>query len=141
LTVYAARIEAGGSKWECAIGTVRTTSGQPTLPTTTPAETIDRTVAFFEREGPVDAVGIGSRPTRRKRRLADPGYITTIPKPGWAQTDFGREIKRRLGVPVAFDTDVNAAALRGTAGERARTRHLLLHHSRHRHRRRRDGRR
>jgi fructokinase len=47
------------------------------------------------------------------------GYITTTPKPGWAQTDFWREIKRRLGVPVAFDTDVNAAALgehrRGTS--------------------------
>ena len=60
MTVYGG-IEAGGSKWECAIGTgpndLRATA---TLPTTTPAETIDGAVAFFEREGPVDAVGIGS---------------------------------------------------------------------------------
>ena len=112
LTVYGG-IEAGGSKWECAIGTgpedLRATA---TLPTTTPAETIDRTVAFFEREGPVDAVGIGSfGPLDGNPASPTWGYITTTPKPGWAQTDFGREIKRRLGVPVAFDTDVNAAAL------------------------------
>jgi fructokinase len=37
--------------------------------------------------------------------------ITTTPKPGWAHTDVAGEIGRRLGVPVAFDTDVSAAAL------------------------------
>lgn len=37
--------------------------------------------------------------------------ITTTPKPGWAHTEIAAEIGRRLGVPVAFDTDVNAAAL------------------------------
>jgi fructokinase len=112
LTVYGG-IEAGGSKWECAIGTgpddVRAST---TIPTTTPAETIDRTVAFFEREGPVDAIGIGSfGPLDGNPASPTWGYITTTPKPGWAQTDVGREIRRRLSVPVAFDTDVNAAAL------------------------------
>jgi fructokinase len=106
-------IEAGGSKWECAVGTgpadLRATE---TVPTTTPEETIDRVVAFFEREGPVDAIGIGSfGPIDSK--LASPtwGHITTTPKPGWARTDVAQEIRRRLSVPVAFDTDVNAAAL------------------------------
>jgi fructokinase len=112
LTVYGG-IEAGGSKWECAIGTgpddVRAST---TIPTTTPAETIDRAVAFFEREGPVDAIGIGSfGPLDGNPASPTWGYITTTPKPGWAQTDVGREIRRRLSVPVAFDTDVNAAAL------------------------------
>jgi fructokinase len=37
--------------------------------------------------------------------------ITTTPKPGWSDTDVAGEIRQRLGVPVAFDTDVNAAAL------------------------------
>ena len=37
--------------------------------------------------------------------------ITTTPKPGWAHTEVAGELGRRLGVPVAFDTDVNAAAL------------------------------
>jgi fructokinase len=39
------------------------------------------------------------------------GYITTTPKSGWANTDFFGRISRALGVPVEFDTDVNAAAL------------------------------
>ena len=112
MSVYGG-IEAGGSKWECAVGTgpddLRATA---TFPTTTPVETIDRAVAFFEREGPVDGIGIGSfGPLDGNPASPTWGYITTTPKPGWAQTDLGSEIRRRLSVPVAFDTDVNAAAL------------------------------
>jgi fructokinase len=112
MTVYGG-IEAGGSKWECAVGTgpddLRATE---TIATTTTTETIGRTVAFFEREGPVDAIGIGSfGPIDRELSSATWGHITTTPKPGWAHTDVGQEIRRRLSVPVAFDTDVNAAAL------------------------------
>jgi fructokinase len=112
LTVYGG-IEAGGSKWECAVGTgpddVRATT---TIPTTTPAETIYRAVAFFKRKGPVGAIGVGSfGPLDGNPASPTWGYITTTPKPGWAQTDVGREVRRRLVVPVAFDTDVNAAAL------------------------------
>jgi fructokinase len=39
------------------------------------------------------------------------GYITTTPKPGWANTDFAGAVGRALGLPVGFDTDVNGAAL------------------------------
>jgi fructokinase len=106
-------IETGGSKWECAIGTgpddLRATE---TVPTTTPVETIGRAVAFFEREGPVETIGIGSfGPVDGKPSSPSWGHITTTPKPGWANTDVGQEVHRRLSVPVAFDTDVNAAAL------------------------------
>jgi len=107
LTIFGG-IEAGGTKWECAVGTgpddLRAVA---TVPTTSPAETIGEAVAFFEREGPVDAIGIGSfGPVDLAR-----GVITTTPKPGWAHTDLAAEIRSRLGVAVAFDTDVNAAAL------------------------------
>jgi fructokinase len=106
-------IETGGSKWECAIGSgPHHLRAVETIPTTTPAETIGRAVAFFEREGPVEAIGIGSfGPVDPKLSSPTWGYITTTPKPGWAHTDVGQEIRRRLSVPVAFDTDVNAAAL------------------------------
>ena len=112
MTAYGG-IEAGGSKWECAIGTnpddVRAAE---TIRTTTPKETLGRAIAFFEREGPVDAIGIGSfGPIDQKLSSPTWGHITTTPKPGWAHTDVGQEIRRRLSVPVAFDTDVNAAAL------------------------------
>jgi fructokinase len=106
-------IETGGSKWQCAVGTgpddLRATE---TFSTTTPVETIGRAVAFFEREGPVDGIGIGSfGPVDQKVSSPGWGHITTTPKPGWANTDVGQEIRRRLSIPVAFDTDVNAAAL------------------------------
>ena len=112
MTAYGG-IEAGGSKWECAVGTgpddLRATE---TVPTTTPEETLGRVVAFFEREGPVEAIGVGSfGPVDRKPTSPTWGHITTTPKPGWAHTDVGQEIRRRLSVPVAFDTDVNAAAV------------------------------
>jgi fructokinase len=106
-------IETGGTKWECAIGTgpddLRATA---TIPTTTPEETIGQVVAFFEREGPVAAIGIGSfGPIDQKPGSMTWGHITSTPKPGWANTDVGGEIGRRLSVQVTFDTDVNAAAL------------------------------
>jgi fructokinase len=112
MTVYGG-IECGGSKWECAIGTgpddVRAAK---TIPTTTPRATLDSAVDFFIRHGPVDALGIGSfGPIDARVESATWGYITTTPKPGWANTDVAQEIRRRLEIPVAFDTDVNAAAL------------------------------
>lgn len=112
MTVYGG-IETGGSKWRCAVGTgpddVR---AAVTIPTTTPADTISAAVAFFEREGPVEAIGIGSfGPIDRRVGSPTWGYVTMTPKPGWANTDVGQEVRRRLSVRVAFDTDVNAAAL------------------------------
>jgi fructokinase len=106
-------IETGGSKWECAIGTgPDDLRASETIATTTPDETIRRAVAFFEHDGPVEAIGIGSfGPIDQKVTSATWGHITTTPKPGWAHTDVGQEVRRRLSVPVAFDTDVNAAAL------------------------------
>jgi fructokinase len=106
-------IETGGSKWACAVGTgPGDLKAAESFPTTAPAETIARAVAFFEQEGPVEAVGIGSfGPVDQMTSSPSWGHITTTPKPGWANTDVGQEVRRRLGVPVAFDTDVNAAAL------------------------------
>jgi fructokinase len=112
VTVYGG-LETGGSKWECAVGAgPDDLRARETIPTTSPAETIGRALAFFEREGPVEAIGIGSfGPIDSKPASPTWGFITTTPKPGWAHTDVGRHIGRSLSVPVAFDTDVNAAAL------------------------------
>ena len=112
MTVFGG-IETGGSKWECAVGTgpddLRATE---TFSTTTPTETVGRAVAFFEREGPVAALGVGSvGPGDRIHTSPTRGPVTTTPKPGWANADVAPELHRRLSVPVAFDTDVNAAAL------------------------------
>ena len=37
--------------------------------------------------------------------------MTTTPKPGWQHTPVATVLRDQLDVPVAFYTDVNAAAL------------------------------
>jgi fructokinase len=106
-------IEAGGTKWVCAIADdparpLRT----DTFPTTLPAQTLSRATRFFADNGPVDALGIGSfGPVDIRRGSPTWGTITTTPKPGWADTDVVSALRREIGVPIALDTDVNAAAL------------------------------
>jgi fructokinase len=106
-------IEAGGSKWVCAVGTgPDDLIAAETISTTTPEETIARAIAFFERSGAIEAVGIGCfGPVDLRPGSPAWGSITTTPKPGWADTDVAGAVGRALGIPVAFDTDVNAAAL------------------------------
>ena len=108
-------LEAGGTKFVCLIGSDPDhILAEERFPTTTPAETIGRTIEFFQRqmgEHQLAAIGIGSfGPVDLDRASPTYGYITTTPKPGWAHADLYGPIRRTLGVPVAFDTDVNAAA-------------------------------
>jgi fructokinase len=109
-------IEAGGTKFVCAVATgpddIR---AETRFSTTTPEETIERAKAFFEegaREGPLAAIGIASfGPVDPNPDSPTFGYITTTPKEGWANIEFASRISRALGIPVGFDTDVNGAAL------------------------------
>jgi integrase len=39
------------------------------------------------------------------------GHITSTPKRAWANFDLAWGVRRALGLPIGFDTDVNAAAL------------------------------
>jgi predicted NBD/HSP70 family sugar kinase len=106
-------IEAGGSKWVCAIGDgAAGVLGIETIPTTTPEETISRAADFFKQSGRLDGVGVASfGPIDIRRGSPTWGYITTTPKPGWAHTDVVGKLRAALEIPIAFDTDVNAAAL------------------------------
>lgn len=109
-------IEAGGTKFVCAVGTgpgdIR---AEVRFPTTTPEETIDRAVAFFREQGlaePLRAVGIAAfGPLDPRLESPSFGHITTTPKPGWADTDLAGAIVEALDVPIGFDTDVNGAGL------------------------------
>jgi len=109
-------IEAGGTKFVCAIGSSPAdVQAETVVPTTTPEETISRAIAFFQentRRGRLAAIGVGSfGPVDLNPASPTYGFITTTPKVGWAQTEFVGRIRRAIGVPVGFDTDVNAAAL------------------------------
>jgi fructokinase len=104
-------IEAGGTKFVCATGNEHLNINQRVaFPTTTPEETLARTIAFFQ-ENRVDALGIGSfGPIDLKPQSATYGYVTSTPKPGWADTDFLGTVRTALDVPAAWTTDVNEAA-------------------------------
>ena len=107
-------IEAGGTKFVCAVGSgPDDMRAEAQFPTTTPEETIGRVIGFFsaQPEKPA-AIGIASfGPLDPEPASPTYGVITTTPKPGWAQTDFAGAVRRALGLPVGFDTDVNGAAL------------------------------
>jgi fructokinase len=109
-------IEAGGTKFVCAVGIgPDDLRAETQIPTTTPAETIERVIAFFRKyqeQEPVTAVGIGSfGPVDLNKSSSTFGYITTTPKQGWSNTNLTGIIEHALGIPVYLDTDVNAAAL------------------------------
>lgn len=108
-------VEAGGTKFVCAVGTGPADLRAVTrFPTTTPEETLRRTVEFFREEAPdgLVAIGVGSfGPVDPDPASPTYGYITTTPKAGWAQTDFAGTLRRALEAPVLLDTDVNAAAV------------------------------
>ena len=116
-SAYVGGIEAGGTKFVCAVGTgpddVR---AETRFPTTTPEETIGRAVAFFREQeaihGRPAAIGIASfGPLDPNPASPTFGYITSTPKPRWANVDLAGAIRSALGVPVGFDTDVNIAGL------------------------------
>jgi fructokinase len=114
---YVGGIEAGGTKFVCAVGTspddVR---AETRFPTTTPEETIGRAVAFFREQeakyGRPAAIGIASfGPLDPNPASPTFGYITSTPKPHWANANLAGAIRAALDVPVGFDTDVNIAGL------------------------------
>ncbi len=109
-------IEAGGTKFVCAVASVTRpfeVLAEERFPTTTPTETIQRALDFFEPYG-VDLQGLGIAsfgPIDLDRSSPTYGYVTTTPKPNWAYADLVGPLAKGHPVPIAFDTDVNGAAL------------------------------
>ena len=108
-------IEAGGTKFVCMVASNPDhIVAETQFPTTFPNETIARTNDFFMpfiERGELVAAGIGSfGPLDLNSASKTYGYITKTPKPHWSFIDLYSGIKDSLKIPVAFDTDVNAAA-------------------------------
>jgi len=110
-------VEAGGTKVVCAVGTgPGDLRDEIRLPTTHPDETLGRVLSYFHeqigRHGPLAAIGVGCfGPVDLDPGSETYGHVTATPKPGWSGADVIGPISRGLGVPVAFETDVNAAAV------------------------------
>jgi fructokinase len=115
MTLYGG-IEAGGTKFVCLVGSgPGDIHAELRFPTTTPPETLGRAVEFFRQQAKeyrLAGIGVGSfGPVDLDPASPTFGFITTTPKPGWANTDVAGTLQSALQLPVAFDTDVNAAAL------------------------------
>lgn len=108
-------MEAGGTKFVCAVGSNPDDLYKTSFDTTDPDETLTRAVEFFKEQNSkrrISAIGIGSfGPIDLHRGSSTYGFITSTPKEGWAHTDIVGKIRASLDVPVGFDTDANAAAL------------------------------
>lgn len=105
-------LEAGGTKMVCAIGDENgNILERISIPTRTPAETMGPMIGFFRDKG-IRALGIGCfGPVDLNKKSPTYGYITSTPKLAWQNYPIVAEFEKALGVPVGFDTDVNAAAL------------------------------
>ncbi|WP_404477988.1 ROK family protein [Novosphingobium sp. BL-52-GroH] len=115
MTIFGA-IEAGGTKFVCAVGSARAGSlCTTTIPTRDPESTFADVANFFrDAEGLGDLAGIGIAsfgPVVLDPRSQDFGRILATPKPAWEGTDMIARVRAFSGVPLGLDTDVNAAAL------------------------------
>jgi len=106
-------IEAGGTKFVCAIGTGPGNLETVRIPTTSPAATIEAALEFFiPRRTGLQAIGIASfGPVDLNPESWTYGYITSTPKAGWRNCDLAGPLRKTLNLPIGFDTDVNGAAL------------------------------
>ncbi|SDE11125.1 fructokinase [Priestia aryabhattai B8W22] len=105
-------IEAGGTKFVCAVGD---NNGQifekVQFPTTTPEETMEQVIEFFSRFN-LRAIGLGSfGPCDVNSESITYGYITSTPKLSWRGYPILKTLEESFNIPIGFSTDVNAAAL------------------------------
>lgn len=109
-------IEAGGTKFVCCVASGPTNIVEEVrFETTTPEETLRKTVQFFEpyvSSKKIKTIGVGCfGPLDLDPSSPTYGCITATPKPHWSNADVRGALRRGLAVNVAFDMDVNAAAV------------------------------
>jgi len=109
-------VEAGGTKFVCCVA-----SGPDNIveevrfATTTPGETLKKTIQFFEpfvKDGRIKSIGVGCfGPLDLDPASLTVAFTTATPEPGWSQVDVRGTMYRALNVPIAFGMDVNVAGV------------------------------
>ena len=109
-------IEAGGTKFVCVVA-----SGPGQIVdeirymTTTPDETLGKAIQFFQpfvASRQVSTIGVGAfGPLDSNPQSPTYGFVTATPKPGWSNTNVLGTLRQALKINIAFDMDVNTAAL------------------------------
>jgi fructokinase len=114
--IYGA-VEAGGTKFVCAIGDASgRIHAETRFPTADPVATLAAVRDFLRTSsvslGALAAIGVACfGPVILDRASARYGFIGRTPKAGWSDIDIVGMLAREFSVPIGFDTDVNAAAL------------------------------
>ncbi|MHC5248569.1 fructokinase ScrK [Enterococcus sp. LJL90] len=106
-------IEAGGTKFVCAVANEELEIlERVSFPTTIPEETMGLVIEFFQKyAAELKGIGIGSfGPIDIHRDSPTYGFITSTPKISWQNFDFVGSMKKAFSLPIAWTTDVNAAA-------------------------------
>ncbi|WFA08089.1 ROK family protein [Tissierella sp. Yu-01] len=106
-------IEAGGTKFVCAVGDKNlNVVDRISFSTTTPEETMKKVFEFFNAYKDLKAIGIGSfGPIDINKNSPRYGYITSTPKLEWKDFNFLGAVKKHYHIPIGWTTDVNAACL------------------------------
>ncbi|MGH2857518.1 MAG: ROK family protein [Solirubrobacteraceae bacterium] len=106
-------VETGGTWTVCALGDGRgRLAAREQFRTGPPEHTISEIAAFFNAHDRPAAVGVGAfGPLDLRPGSPTWGEVTTTPKADWRRFPLATRIRDELGLPVAFDTDVNAAAV------------------------------
>ena len=121
-------IEAGGTKFILGIGDEHgNLLERESISTRDPGETIKEVVDYFTHF-PIAALGLGCfGPLELHEESPRYGFITTTPKKQWVFFDILGTLKRQMGIPIAINTDVGAAALGETTFGTFRTHQTLLY--------------
>lgn len=107
-----AGIETGGTKTVCAVGSGAGMEARTQFPTGADPQALIEQCAQFFAPFPVTAAGLGTfGPCDTDPESPTYGRLLATPKPGWQGVDIRGMLQQALGVPVAFDNDVGAAAL------------------------------
>ena len=106
-------IEGGGTKFICAAGTSpEDIRAETRIQTTTPEETMLQVADFFKQQGELASIGFSCfGPLDPNPNSPTYGYILPTPKPGWSNANVVGMLRSAFDIPIAFDTDVNSAAL------------------------------
>lgn len=104
-------IETGGTKLLARLVRDDAVLAEERWPTTTP-EAAEAALLVFVGDAKLAGAGIAAfGPIVVDPAAANYGEVLATPKPGWTGANLRAALARQLGVPVAVDTDVNAAAL------------------------------
>ncbi|WP_086350765.1 fructokinase ScrK [Candidatus Enterococcus clewellii] len=104
-------IEAGGTKFVCAVGTTDfIVQDTAVFPTKNPEETMAKVIEFFSQHE-IAAIGIGSfGPVDVNPNSKTYGQILATPKLEWRGFNILTALKQHFDLPIFLTTDVNSSA-------------------------------